>query len=91
MTLKAQLYIFRRFFVMQYLSICKLRPIFIGLKFIRMQQMGLIFQNISRGSMPPDTPGTFNDCGACLLRASGARPFAAAPLMKYALTKDPTN
>ena len=83
MSLKAQLYIFRRFFVMQYLSICKLRPIFIGLKFIRMQQNGLDFSKISRGSMPPDPIASLHTGGACLLLACGARP--------YALSKYPAN
>ena len=87
MGLKAQLYIFRRFFVIQYLSICKLGPIFIGLEFIRMQE--LIFQKFP-GGMPSDPLASLHACGTCLLRACGARPFAAASLMKYALTKDPT-
>ena len=52
MSLKAQLYIFGRFFVMQYLSICKLRPIFIGLN----AGNGLDFSNNFRGSMPSDPP-----------------------------------
>ena len=65
-------------------------PIFISLKFIRMQEMGFIFQKFTGGA-PPPPPASFHACGACLLRTCGTRPFAAAPLMKYALTKDPTN
>ena len=89
MSLKAQLYVFRRLFIMQQLSICKLMPIFNSLKFIRMQEMGLIFQKVPEGAYPRTPLASPRDCGACLLRACGARPFAAAPLMNYALTKNP--
>ena len=66
---------------------------FIALKFIRKQEIGLIFQEFPGGACPrPPTPlASLHACGACLLRACGACPFAAAPLMKYALTTDPTN
>ena len=48
---------------MQYLkSIYELRPILIGLKFIRMQEMGLIFQKCSWGSMPPTPPPPPKHC-----------------------------
>ena len=89
MSLKAQLYIFRRFFVMQYLSICKLRPIFIRLKFIRIQEMGLIFQKFPWGACSQTHLASLHACGACLLRSCGARKFEATPLMIYALDQRP--
>ena len=41
-----------------------------------MQEMVLTFQKFPGGAW-------LHACGACLLRACGARPFAAAPLMKH--------
>ena len=74
---------FRIFFVIKYLNICKLRPIFICLKFIRMQEMGLTFQKFPGVACTRTPLAWLHACGACLLRACGARPFAAAPLMKH--------
>ena len=76
---------------MQYLNICKLMPIFNDFKFIKMQEMGLIFQKKNPGGVCPRPLRIASCCGDCLLRAYGARSFAAAPLMKYALAKDPNN
>ena len=87
MSLKAQPYIFRRFFVMQYLSICRLRPIFNSSKFIRMQEMGLIFEKFPGGACPRTSLASLHACGACLLRACGARSFAAVPLLNMLLPK----
>ena len=75
--------IFSDFFVIKYLNICKLRPIFICLKFIRMQEMGLTFQKFHGGACPRNPLAWLHACSACLLRACGARPFAAVPLMKH--------
>ena len=80
MSLKAQPYIFRRFFVMQYLSICRLRPIFISSKFIRMQEMGLIFHKFAGGACPRTPLASLHACGACLLRACvTCRPTCIGP------------
>ena len=51
----------------------------------------LDFSKIPRGSMPPDPPSITSRRRRLLLRVCGARQFAAAPLMEYAPTKDPTN
>ena len=75
MSLNAQLYIFRRCFGMQYLSNGKNRPILIGLKFIKMSEMGLIFQKIPGGGCPRTSIASSHACGACLIRACGPRPF----------------
>ena len=91
MSLKAQPYIFRRFFLMQYLSIYRLRPIFISLKSSRMQEMGLIFQKFPGGACPQSPPHPHPSIASRLRRLltsrlwrSSIRGFAAH---KYALPK----